>query len=171
MAAVNTVVPRQESQDKIEMIYEEWLEQEWRMQGRMWIHLNLGERSTGKHLASFSETHVTQQFSCQHQAEDTCLEWTGLAAGPARMTPSASTLSALSHPLVARDRKMSKVCFTLCCVASADSKVQIWSLDTQQQNKRKRWESLNTRQLRASCPLRFSRKLCIFREENPQNIK
>lgn len=142
MAAVNTVVLRQEAQDKIEMIYEEWLEQEWRMPGRTWIHLNLGERSTGKHLASFSETHVTQQFSCQHQAEDTCLEWTGLAAGPARMTPSASPLSALSHPLVAHDRKMSKVCFTLCCEASADSKAQIWSLDTQQQNKRKRWESL-----------------------------
>lgn len=94
------------------------------MRGRTWIHLNLGEHSTGKHLASFSETCLTQQFSCQHQAEDTCLEWTELAAGRERMTPSASPLSALPHPLVDHDRKMSKVWFILCCVDSADSKAQ-----------------------------------------------
>lgn len=123
MAATDAVVLRQEAQDKIEKIYGELLEQEGRTRGRTWIRLNLGERSTGKHLASFSETHLTQQFSCQHQAEDTCLEWTELAAGRERMTP-ASPGSALSHPLVARDRKMSKVCFTLCCVDSADSKAQ-----------------------------------------------
>lgn len=91
------------------------------MRGRTRTHLNLGEHFTGKHLATFSKTCLTQQFCRQHQAED---EWTELAAGQEWMTPSESPQPALSHPLVDHNRKMSKGWFILCCVDPADSKFQ-----------------------------------------------
>lgn len=89
-----------------------------------WSRLNLGENSTGKHLARFSKTCVTQQFCRQHQAED---EWTELAAGQEWMSRGESVLS---HPPLDHNRKMSKGWFILACGDPADS------------NKapRKRWE-------------------------------
>lgn len=151
------------------MIYEELLEQEWRMRvvDPSKFRRRHHRKTFGILLRNMSDATVLLSTSGRGHMPgvDGAGSWT--------RKDDSFCVSAFCTPPSSSGSWQEITCnvwFILCCVDAADSKAQtvlFRKSDHSTHSSKTRGNVANRQNTRLSCPLRFSRKLFIFREENP----